>query len=663
MSTNEDKLIKETASKIEDKINRDSDIEQEHNSGISGQGKPAIVGGKKVPTKPTRSRKDKGLPTVNASNGNNKYDEESLSSNVDEPLEGESVEGEEEIDENTDNIESNKEDENTSEENADESEANSDEDNKEAQGSSSGEEQDDNLDDEENDDEEFNKDVVADDEGQYRDPLEVKNRDLQRSSSATGDNKNADKENADSEDGSKSNNKDEDADDNTGGEDADDNIKSLSTVKKYAASVNLVIKTSVAVITNPLTWVISSALLLLLLVLSFASIYGKNDFNEVCATNSIGTGVITVSADADDNTRHSAMVGWLTSAPFEEFNNNPMSREMAFAVIGSIIEYTNANPRFVGGEDFNSDEYVVCDNDCMIELGDSEDKPIGIMKWNKKDRANLIQYAIDRRDNWYSINIQMNFLRDNINSKYAEDLVDKGFNELTKTTDEYTEIWSEVVKLPKGQLNSSKAKAEELSKNYVSSSGLVSNCFGGNIDTSNLIQLAIQSSYTAAERAGGVHGFGRCAVYSQCGQTFAKPEYKAAKIFAEERTSPDPSPGTLASCDRYVATMIRATGVDDNYPWGNVVAQMAYMDRPNSGWERISCQQRMPGDVLALPGHIMLYLGMVDGRDSIGSASIATTDRRPDGSNGRTGHISNVSCVGDKFYADGVNSQGWRKIN
>ena len=48
----------------------------------------------------------------------------------------------------------------------------------------------------------------------------------------------------------------------------------------------------------------------------------------------------------------------------------------------------------------------------------------------------------------------------------------------------------------------------------------------------------------------------------------------------------------------------------------------------------------------------MLYVGNVNGKDSIASASIRQ----------RTASLSGVSCQGDEFVADGDTAIGFRKV-
>ena len=69
-------------------------------------------------------------------------------------------------------------------------------------------------------------------------------------------------------------------------------------------------------------------------------------------------------------------------------------------------------------------------------------------------------------------------------------------------------------------------------------------------------------------------------------------------------------------------------------------------------WAQVSCQDRQPGDVLWRNRHVMLYVGHVNGKDSIASASFME----------RSASLSSVSCQGDLFVADGDTAIGYRKV-
>lgn len=75
-------------------------------------------------------------------------------------------------------------------------------------------------------------------------------------------------------------------------------------------------------------------------------------------------------------------------------------------------------------------------------------------------------------------------------------------------------------------------------------------------------------------------------------------------------------PGDLyyASCDRSVATAVRWSGTDDNFPKGAVSEQLKYVNGEGKDkWEKVSADAHEesnlePGDVLITEGHILMYL-------------------------------------------------------
>ena len=86
-----------------------------------------------------------------------------------------------------------------------------------------------------------------------------------------------------------------------------------------------------------------------------------------------------------------------------------------------------------------------------------------------------------------------------------------------------------------------------------------------------------------------------------------------------------------ASCDRYVATVVRAAGVDDNIPWGNVATQEDYMIKTSNIYMPVEGDATneatyQPGDIRVkivngVRKHIEIY-GQKDGKGYILSASI-----------------------------------------
>lgn len=429
-------------------------------------------------------------------------------------------------------------------------------------------------------------------------------------------------------------------------------------------------------IVNPVFWIGVAAIglcaVIMISISSTTSIIGGNDYNQSCDFNGVGS--VNVAEDADDFTRQSAIASWLMSTPFEVLGNKPMSREQTMGVMGNLMkESYGANPKAIQG-DHSLTMWQTCGNDCVGAFVGGG-KAVGILQWdgNAGDprRDNLVKLARAEGKEWYDLNVQLKHLKnelDGIGDHTYENYQIKrsGFLDPGKSIDEYTVIWAEYIERCGKCMNEQRiASAHEFNANFQGGGGggvgsLSTQCVtSGNIDSSSLVQLALQISYSREEKAAGL-GYGVCASGAGCGQTFSKPEYITAKQMAEDQTGADGFPGMLASCDRLAATLYRVTGIDVNFPYGASGTQLAYA---RANWKQVSCQERQPGDAIIRPGHIMVYIGMVDGRDTISSASIAMADRVGPNGKGRSAHLSDMSCKGDKWYADGGTAEGFRKVD
>lgn len=433
-------------------------------------------------------------------------------------------------------------------------------------------------------------------------------------------------------------------------------VNTTVKLKKAAASLASFTATAFKVIIDPITLGLVVIFIIGVAIYSASMSLGTNDYNIMCDVS--GTGVVVIDSDADSFTRQSAIASWLTSNTFAGLGNQPMTKEQAAGVIGNMIQESyQANPKAMQGNP-EMTEWETCDNDCVLDTYKSQsNKGIGIVQWDGGRRVGLVNFAKEQGTQWHELNTQLKFLKKELDGRKGKDLSLGGFTRTTRSIADYTTIWDE--KFEVSDLKSTDkriAYAESFASKYSGGRGLATNCIGGiGVDTSNLVKLAIESAWPNAQSS---NSYGRCSTYKNCGSEFAMPAYIRAKKIAEDSTGADNSPGLLASCDRYVATMYRATGKDPEFPWGNVAIQMDYMEN-SPKWEKVSCQNRVPGDVVARKGHIMLYLGIVNGVDSTGSASIArvlSTDTA------RTGAIYGMKCKGDLFFADSDLAQGYRLV-
>lgn len=439
-------------------------------------------------------------------------------------------------------------------------------------------------------------------------------------------------------------------------------VKNVAKLAKKLATVALKIGTTIfQLVTNPVTYIGIALVIAFVAIASFTSAVGQNDFNILCDESGVGS--VSIDPNADSFTRQAAIASWLTSTPFEVYGGEPLTTEQAAGIIGNMIEESyGANPKAIQGDDTMT-EWETCDNDCVAEWGIVGGKAIGIVQWDTTRRLALVIFAESEGTQWHDLNTQLKYLRNEMETNEAGSLEKGGFNEKGKTIAEYAKIWNKSFErskksgTPEGdnpRIASAEAFASEFSGG-VSFAGLSDGCLGMaggfsgvGIDTSSLVDLAISAVHvnrsSALESCNGV--------LENCGQKTATDVYKQAKLTAETLTDKDPRRGLLASCDRFVATMYRATGKDPTFPWGATQHQLAYMES-NPNWQRINCQDRQPGDVVFRKGHIMLYVGVVNGKDSIASASLGH----------RSGNLSGASCSGNKFIADGGPADGWRKVN
>jgi len=411
----------------------------------------------------------------------------------------------------------------------------------------------------------------------------------------------------------------------------------------------------VKILINPITWIIVAVVLIIMVISGLTLTLGKNDFNELCGIDGVGS--VLVGDDVDDFTRQSAIVSWLTSTPFEQFGNKPMTREQAIGVMGNLIrESYGANPYAIQG-DHSITSWQTCDNNCVLDWGTAGGKAIGIIQWDSGRRVSMVNFAIEQGTQWYDLNTQLRFLKKELDSDEGRYLVNNGFLNPFNSIADTTTIWNRSFERSADDEAGNQKRidyAESFAQKYVGGGGLATHCIGGmGIDTTNLVQLAIESAWPTKKQA----LVSDCSIsnLTNCGKSNARPAYLQARIIAEQNSlrGPDNIRELYASCDRFVATMVIASGTDLNFPWGATTEQGEYLKDPENGWKEVSCQDRQPGDVLWRDGHIMLYVGIVDGQDSIASASATE----------RTGAISKIYCSGRMFHADGSLATGYRKVN
>lgn len=98
------------------------------------------------------------------------------------------------------------------------------------------------------------------------------------------------------------------------------------------------------------------------------------------------------------------------------------------------------------------------------------------------------------------------------------------------------------------------------------------------------------------------------------------------------------------SCDRFVATVIRYSGVDPNVPKGATGEQLRYFQSHPELYQEIentgNTSNLLPGDIFVKNGHIMMYVQREDGTEGIAEASISYAHT---GVEGRAGEFTPIN--------------------
>lgn len=388
----------------------------------------------------------------------------------------------------------------------------------------------------------------------------------------------------------------------------------------------------VALVSNPVGWIILAIFLIIVLVFSGMQVLGQTDNADGCYGIGESGDSVEVGESSDDWLENgNTIADWLTSTSFDSLDGQPMTEDQAGAVVGNMRQESAVDPKSTQGGSTSSDT----SNQEIIDLGEAKGKAIGLLQLDSDRRLAFAKWAEEKGKHWSDFGLQLEWLKMELEGTtptqdptYNRDqTLAQGFADEGKEVAFYTEAWEKgFTRAGKPNMPKRIAYAEEFLAQYSSGSGsgVSESSSGGScqrqssgsVDASDLVELAVSMSYPTSEESKVSSG-------DSYGENIAKQEYKDAKAEAEKLgDGADPLGNLYASCDRFVATVIRLTA-DEDIPWGDTSTQQQYLDGSNK-WERYeSKSEAQPGDIWVTQtgGHIILYLGDVDGEDTIAHAS------------------------------------------
>lgn len=414
-------------------------------------------------------------------------------------------------------------------------------------------------------------------------------------------------------------------------------------------TVGIVVK----VFGNPYTWIgILIAAIVLAVVLGgigTQQTVGRNENADGCY--GIGGGsasaIDVTGEDSDDgNVRIDKVGSWLMGTTFEAAGGQGFTKEQAAAIIGNFQRESGVTSDVVQGGHRGSR----ISNEEAMAKAKSGAVGFGFAQWTGGRAVKLINKANAAGKPWYDTMIQLELFTEEINASYGNSLRNAGFFDSGKSAAELAIIFHDVFE---GSGDSPEVK-QERATNATNAMSIIGggssgksgmSCSKGSIDTSSAAALAVSLSWPTREQA--------LVGADSCGITKVKPEYKEAKAKAEEL--PGSSKDSLcggqyyADCGRFVATVVKLA-YDPSFPWGPTVEQRAYMrNHPEMYQEYTNYEERKPGDIWVVDrpeanqyGHIVMYVGEVEGVDSIAHASY----------HHRVANLQEVSYINSGFMDD-----------
>lgn len=396
--------------------------------------------------------------------------------------------------------------------------------------------------------------------------------------------------------------------------------QATETAKNTIAGIKSTFSAVTATLLNPFFWFVTAGILVIVLsltsIMATSQILGQNENAKGCVASSSSSGSgVKAQASPDETATGNSIAGWLTSTSFAFLGNKPMTVNQVAGIIGNWSQESHLNPAIIQGGSGSSSA-----SNAEIKAMSGGGKAVGLAQWDSGRRTQLAEFAESKGSIWSDINTQLEFFKKELDGSEGANLIAGGFNDQSKSAEELTHIFMEKFEragIPHMEKRTAAATAFLTTYNGGYSGATGGSCLmaKGSINTSDAVQLAISISVPTAAESYVSPG-------DSYGTAMAKAEYKAAKALAQEKGGADPMPDLYASCDRFVATVVKNTS-DPGIPWGSTSTQQAYLSNSPKWQKYTKKSEAQPGDIWVTQtnGHIIFYVGNYQGRDTIAHAS------------------------------------------
>jgi hypothetical protein len=303
--------------------------------------------------------------------------------------------------------------------------------------------------------------------------------------------------------------------------------------------------------------------------------YSENDilyYNPCDSSTSCTTGQVSVSSNATISNIDAVktIYTYLTTTPISSNGNKPLTPAQAAGVMGNMDAESGFNPS-------------------AIEDTSRADKGHGLVQWTFGRWTNLSNFATQQGKPWDDINIQLAFLKSELEGPEQAVLQD---SEFASTTD--PSIAAQRWRIVFERADPAQAHDEK----RIGSAIAIYTLFGGTAASCQAAGAAVAGDFV------------KTAInFALTAPATGSDQATAAYQQAVKQYNPSVD---LTDCGGFIATSLFASGVDMNYPNVGVSAQLAYVQSHPEKYivnPHPTLNDLQPGDILYISGHTTLYTG------------------------------------------------------
>lgn len=306
--------------------------------------------------------------------------------------------------------------------------------------------------------------------------------------------------------------------------------------------------------------------------------------DDTLCQNSSGSGVNPVGNDTAEK-----IFNFLTSTPIRTNNNKPLNAVQASAFIGNFMKESTEK----------------LDTSITNSIG-----AYGLVQWLGSRKVELFALAAQQNKQPSDLSVQLDFIKQEIEGGESAAVIDSTFQAGTDI-DAITVVVRKKYERP-GEQEADDPKRIEYAKGIyakykdstpsasTSPSSASSGCLGSGVHQGDLIKTALGLAWDKPVDEGTAL------------KKDARPEYVAAMAKYSNITDDSDAISPYSDCGRFVANVMRSSGLDPDYHLVSTLDQLAYVKNKSSLYTVIknpSFSDFKAGDIMISTTHTAIYTG------------------------------------------------------